>query len=266
MDIQRGYLYVATGEKYIEEALTSLRSLRKVTKSVHATLVTDEPIELPEFDMIKIVQLDNPNPEEWKSGILYKVLALQNSPYQETFFVDTDTYFCASCEELFRLLNYYDLLICHAPSDVSVVKVNNQYLEGYYPYNTGVIVYNKTAKIEKLFEDWLKMYQLKFKDYPHDQPAFMDALLFNPIKIYVLLPIYNFRTPHFVTLPPKNVKILHGRPKNFEALAQKINPVLEHGTWHPQKQTIFTRKATLKQKIYNRTPKFILDLYRFIRK
>ena len=268
ININNGYLYAATGQKYIEEAVISVRSLRRINSDIHATLITDNQIEISDFDSIQILKNENQNLNAWKSGLLFKVMALQNFPYNKTFFVDTDTYFCDECEELFELLEYYDLLICHAPADVSMVTVGKKELDGYFPYNTGVIVYNKNDIIKKTFEDWLTIYKAKIELYPHDQASFMEALLTNSVKLYVLQPIYNFRISYFVSVSAKKVKIIHGRPRNFDEIIKIVNSKIMQRVWFPKKNKgkIFIKKQTVKQLIYNYTPKAIIDLYKKLKR
>ncbi|NNC69144.1 MAG: hypothetical protein HKN83_14055, partial [Gammaproteobacteria bacterium] len=135
--MDKGYLYIATGSKFIEEALTSIRSLKKIDSSVHATLVTDKEVNHAEFDNVIIQNIDKVNTTNWKEGIMFKVMGLLKSPYNKTFFIDTDTYFADDCSELFDLLNHFDLLMAHAPADTAQVVIDEKKVAGYYSYNTG---------------------------------------------------------------------------------------------------------------------------------
>lgn len=232
---KKGYLYIATGDKYINEAVNSVTSLKKSNPDAHATLITDKKVQISKFDRI-IIRKNNHNSTGWKEGILYKVKGLLSSPYEKTFFIDTDTYFVDDCSELFNVLDYFDLLISHAPADSNKIMIEGKYLEGYYPYNTGVIVFNKNSIVEKLFSDWIITYKNKFNVYPHDQAPFMEALLNNKVKIYVLQSIYNFRTPSIVTFLPLKVKIIHGRMNDYESLSKKINSSISQRAWVPEKR------------------------------
>jgi len=262
MSKKQGYLYAATGKQFTDEAAASVKSLRRFNSKIHVTLITDIPCTYSEFDDIQIVNFDSSN-INWKKGLLYKALALQNSPYDKTFFVDTDTYFTEECAELFDLLEYNDLLIAHSPADVSKVIINGKKIEGYHPYNTGVIVYKKTPEVVQLFKDWLTAYQENFEIYPSDQTPFMEALLKNEVRVYVLLPFYNFREHFMVSLPPGRVKIIHGRPRDVLDLEKRINENIGHRTWLPRREkVIFRQPRSMKRRLKNLLPTSALSLYR----
>ncbi len=91
MNINNGYLYAATGRKYIEEAIVSVRSLRRINSNIHATLITDKHIEISDFDNIQVLRIENQNFNTWKRGLFFKVLALQNSPYNKNFLHNRDS-------------------------------------------------------------------------------------------------------------------------------------------------------------------------------
>ena len=263
--MKQGYLYIATGNKFIKEAIVSATSLRKCNPNAHITVVTNENIENKIFDSV-IIKTNGSVDSKWKSGIQYKVESLLLSPYEKTFFIDTDTYFIEDSAELFELLEYHDLQIAYAPDDKSKVVLNGKKLEGYYPYNTGVIVFNNNFKVKKLFKDWLSIYKSKFNIYPHDQTPFMEALLINNIKIHVFHQIYNFRFPYYTSVPGLRVKILHGRTDNFNFVANKVNKHHYNRVWVPKKKVIFNKpKKSFKKNLIALIPdylKMVLKKYR----
>ena len=226
------------------------------------TLITNEQTDAPEFDNIIVIKKDQTE-EGWKEGILYKVQNLLFSPYRKTFFIDTDTYFTHHCDELFSLLEHYDLLIAHAPADTSKVSISNQSIEGYFPYNTGVIVFKKCDAVNQLFTDWLSIYKEKFKIYPHDQTPFMEALLINKIALYVLHPIYNFRTLFIVAMPSLEVKIVHGRLSDFESFERIINRKITHRAWIPKSHldNLILEKRSWKDHLKRLLPSWFYKTY-----
>ena len=259
-----GYLYAATGQKYVSEAAASARRLREIYPEAHITLITNEAAAQPVFDEIKLLPFAHESEYPWKSGVLYKALALQHSPYSKTFFADTDLYFVEDCRELFVLLEYYDLLVAHSPVDESEVILETGSLAGYHPYNTGLFVFNNSEKMVKLFRDWYDAYLEKFDQYYHDQTPFMEALLFNDIKLYVLQSVYNFREPYIVTVPKLKVKIIHGRPENPKQFAQKLNEKIVHRVWLPIQQKIihYKKPKSLRRRIRDIAPDFLVDKIR----
>ncbi|MCF8359099.1 MAG: hypothetical protein K9H26_10095 [Prolixibacteraceae bacterium] len=236
MKNNEGYLYIARGERYIKEAENSLQSLKKVYKISDVTLITNKPYQSSNFDNIIILD-DNFEDKNIEAKNL-KIKGLLHSPYRKTIFVDTDTYFCDPCSELFLLLDYYDIMFAQAPADKRLVNIDGKNINGYYPYNSGVIVYNKNEKTNKLFKKWLEIFQYKFNLYWGDQPALMEAFLHCNLKIYTFPNIYNFRFNYYNGIIDGKIKILHGRTDNYSILEKVINKVECHRGWNPTKQKI----------------------------
>ncbi len=224
-----GYLYVATGDQHLKECLVSASSLRRNVPTAHITLITDDQgVSSPLFD--QVIFLEKPP----GSGYLYKIAGLRASPYDQTFFIDSDTWFCDSCSELFHLLDYYDLCICHCPNDAyTVYDADNQAVVGYHAYNTGVMVFRKNECTNRLLEAWYVAYEKGMDKYPHDQPPLMEALLYHEVKLCVLQTIYNARTPYPTSFIGKPVKIIHGRHRNYPRIARKLNRHLHNRVWFP---------------------------------
>ena len=260
MNLEQGYLYIATGDKYIEEALVSLKSLRKADQDAHVTLITDRELQIPEFDMVICKQ--NENQPGWKSGILYRIQNLKHSPYQKTFFIDSDTYFCDNCQELFYLLDFFDLCLSSSPADPNVPEVGNQKLKGYYPYNAGVLVYKKNDRVRVFLDKWAITYQEKMDTYPQDQPAFMETLLFCDLKTYTLQNIYNARIPYIFSIIPQKVKIIHGRHQDYQKVERKLNSRVANRVWHPVKQKVIFKRPHFLEVIYNKLPESFKNSYK----
>lgn len=211
-----GYLYIATGIKFIDEAVRSAQSLRRVFPQADITLIADRGVDYSVFDEVKVFP-DSANSR--REGFRYKVFHMYaHSPYENTFFVDSDTYFLEDCRELFDLLSYFDICMMLDINDNYLIEVDGKKLEGYYPYNTGVIVFRRSAENRKLFEAWRDQYDVGV----HDQPLFMKALLQANPKIYSLHTIYNARTPGLVAFLPEKVKLIHGRHQDYQDVARKL--------------------------------------------
>lgn len=265
--MKEGYLYAAYGSGYVEEAVCSLRSLKKVHPEAHVTLITNEKTDSTlGFDEVKLMAIpdDRSLKNEFgylKKGFSFKIEALMSTPYNKTFFVDTDTCFADSCEELFDLLEYYDFLISHGTTDLSVVNSPTGKLNGYYPYNTGVICFRKSSNISTLLKEWLKAYENSV-DYPHDQPALMEALLkTSSVKLYVLPSLYNFRFQFFVGLTGK-VKLLHGRHNKIDEIITTVNSTEKHRMWDYQRGKIIGfRTIGIKSRAIELLPNSIYKAY-----
>lgn len=254
--IKEGYLYIANSERYISEAINSAISLKNVDEKAHITLISYKSVVLKIFDEIIVSETSE---GDWKDGLLYRAKNIDSSPYEKTFFVDTDTYFCESCRELFELLDYYDICIGQDPAERSIIKVDGEELEGYTPYNCGVILFKKNKINSILFSEWHEYYKKDFNEYQQDQPAFMKALLKSKSRVYVFPNIYNARIPYCISLPPLKVKIIHGRYQNYEKLKRKLNSKLENRVWIPRKRAVVIKRKSLNV-LVERIIKLLLSL------
>ena len=258
-----GYLYVAIGEKHLRECRISLTSLRKHDSTAHVTLVTDKIS--PTCDLFDNVIVQT---EETHRPYLYKIRGVQATPYEYTLFVDTDTYFCANCQELFNLLQYYDVAVAPCPNDNSAVfDEQNQIVEGYYPYNTGIIAYKKKGGTDLFLEKWADAYIRHFDKYIHDQPPFVEALLYCDVKLYVMSTIYNARTPYPSMFIGKRVKIIHGRHRNYPRIERILNRKhLHNRVWYPRLQWVLHQQTTIFFRWYMRLkPEYRKKIKAFLR-
>lgn len=250
-----GYLYVAAGDpKYIEEAVISATSLRAVDPTAHITLVTDKQLDGSLFDTIVVHPVDF---TAWRAGLDYKAKHIyQDSPYEKTLFLDTDTYLYEPCRALFGLLDHFDVCIAAAPADMNEPLVDGKPLTGCLPYNTGVIAFKKNERNEFLFRTWHETYEQKrregiLRQKEGHQPAFMEALLKSESKVYVLPSIWNARVLTYVFLND-SVKIVHnreGRKEDFEKLRKKLNVTTAIRCWDPKRKQCIYRKLNWSKRI-----------------
>lgn len=251
-----GYLYVAAGDpKFIQEAVISATSLRVVDPTAHITLVTDKPLDGTLFDNIVVRPVAI---TAWKSGIAYKAKHIyQDSPYEKTLFLDTDTYFYEPCQALFGLLDYFDVCMAAAPADMNEPIIDGKPLTACFPYNTGVIAFKKNERNEFLFRTWHESYEQKLREgnlrqKEGHQPSFMEALLKSESRVYVLPSIWNARVLTYVFLNG-SVKIVHCREEqikeDFEKLRKKLNVTTGIRCWDPRRKQCIYRKPNLFKKI-----------------
>ncbi|MFY0599370.1 MAG: hypothetical protein JXR03_06840 [Cyclobacteriaceae bacterium] len=226
-------MYVAVGDEYVKEAENSAKSLIKVDPNASICLISNQPYLGVVFT--NSLEVSFPvDPENAKLGYLFKIIGMLETPFERTIFVDTDTYFCDNCEELFGILEFFDLLICHDFQETSFAQIDGVDLAGYHTYNTGVIAFNSSPQVIQLIKNWRDVFQRKMDSYWSDQPAFMDALLSNFVKVYVMQTHYNFRFRQFLTISDGNIKILHGRYPNMIELEKTLNKVEGYRAWDPK--------------------------------
>lgn len=266
-----GYLYTAAGQKYIDEAIVSASSLKRINPSAHITIVSDRDVLNDAFDNVVIRASSDQISDEasygmsWKYGLTFKVRYMYSeSPYEKTLFVDTDTYFYEDCSGIFDLLEYFDISMAHSPSERSKTYINGKCLTGYFPYNTGIILFKKNSKNEFLFKKWIDLYDRKIQESKlisnseSDQTSFMEALLVSDSRIYVLPNVWNARLPYFANFN-EPVKIVHGRHDDYEKLKSDLNSPQGHRCWHPQLEKCLYRQKNVRYYL-DRLPSFLQKL------
>ncbi|MDB4927018.1 hypothetical protein [Mucilaginibacter sp.] len=219
--LNKGVLYIATGEKYVAEAIQSAISCRE-HNSYPIALITDSAAHvLPEalFDIV-IIQRANFN---YKDKLL-----IRHSPFEQTVFLDTDTYVADKLDDLFKILDYREFAIHQADEgyEYQMPDVSNAMPE----FNTGVIAYKLTSAVKNLIDAW----EISFNTNPQvvtDQYHLRKTLYDSDVKFAVFSSAYNFIIyyPNFVI---QTVKILHGRP--FSALkkvANDVNAIRHDNAW-----------------------------------
>jgi hypothetical protein len=242
---QNGYLYVAcNARKYLEEAVVSVRSLRKHNPGAHVTVIVDALLGecrdlLADFDHVVVSDVTFTLESEWKmwkTGLLFKVSNMYEfSPYEHTCFLDTDTHCLGKTEGLFAHLDYFDLAVVHASRDRKVITVEGHEIQGLTSFNTGVMLFRRNESVADLFAKWRSCYEAHVHNMKHDQLAFVEALATSKCRLYVLQNNWNAR----YDFPEKyvgKVVILHGRRKNPEKMGRRINTTQLERIWFPKIQ------------------------------
>jgi hypothetical protein len=240
LDSSRGILYVASGEKFQNEAIISARSIKAVWPNVPLAIITDHPFDVDIFDVVQIGSMQGNN--------IDKVRHIALSPFQRTILLDTDTYCLHPFPEIFDLLDHFQIA---APMD------NGRFSERWDPsakthvfihpdgvpecfpeFNTGVVAFRREPAVLQMFDCWLKSC-LDAREGPvqhrQDQPSFRMVIYNSDIRIATLPSEYCFRL-HAPDYTRNAVKILHGRwtysdlgsaPETVLAkLGQRINKTL----------------------------------------
>ncbi|GEM_PF-1923450 len=241
-DNSLGYLYVATGEKYVGLALNSAISLKKQRTSYPICLITDDSSDYEgldnHFDRIILLERDFTE-NEYKLNKLFKLKGIISSPYEHTFYIDSDTLFLENCDELFDLLAFANLIMVKDPVDESHPIIDGTYYPAT-PYNTGMMVYNNSKDVKHLLDLWYDIRKSDLigdQEYWGDQPAFMEAALramkTSEPKILVTSLIYNFPFLLFNGIPKGNVKLIHGVHNDIQLIGKLINRQNNHRGWNP---------------------------------
>lgn len=238
-DLKRGFVFAAIGNKYVDEAINAATSIKRHMPDANICLFTNETISVEVFSEVRILEAPEP---DFKGIKLYKPFALMHSPYDVSVFLDSDTYMCYPCPELFEMTAHADLVLAHDTADMSLPVVDGKPLANFYPYNSGVMAFKRSQSTKVFLECWYGKLDKEFEEHPWDQRAMMASILVNDIKVYVLQPVYNCRTNFVVSLPQLPVKIIHGRDINFEKVEKRLNKVLKNRVWMPKRQKIILKR------------------------
>lgn len=218
---ETGVLYGAVGEAYIREAAHSASFARKHLPQVPIALAAPLGSETPAvFDL----RIDLPADV---TGNEAKVAALPLTPFAKTLFLDSDAYVVVPCQEIFDVLNHFDIAIAHDPwrngRDVGVP-------DAFPEFNSGVIGYRIDACSNTL-EAWAKDFRCHRQQDPKapDQASFRKVVYQNGLRIAPLPMEYNFRAglPGFLGANAA-VKIIHWRSDDPEVLARQLNRTLDY--------------------------------------
>lgn len=230
---ERGFLYAATGERWILEAIASATQLRCVHPDATVILHTDAP-ELARrgpFD-------DIVTPPEGVAGKALKLSAMRLSPFERTIFLDTDTYPCADLTEAFDVLDRFDV------AGVPVPRRRNRFGSwadtpeippAVQDINSGMLAWRMNVQTAEFLDLWWELYQEHVATLPaetvRDQASMRVALWRSNCHVLLLPPEYNMRTWRYsngvpyVAVGP--VRLIHGRPDDFGALARRWNASTE---------------------------------------
>lgn len=253
--MSQGLLYVATGKQYVVEAIESYKSILELHPDYKAVLYTDssnEALAKAQFQNVEII-------EQPVFNFLDKIEPMLNSPFEKTLFIDTDTYLNESIDQVWQILDDYDIAITFDNGRI------NDHVEGvpdwFCEFSTGVILYNKSPKILKMIEQWQKHYieMHRSSGLTFDQPSFRKSLWEVKPSFFLLPQEYNFSTySNNITANNYPVKIFHCRYRNIEDAINYLNskkPTLYINDFR------FLELGTLKSFNYSQSRGFLFKVF-----
>jgi hypothetical protein len=219
-----GFIYSATGEKFVREAAESARSVRRCMPNAGLAISTDLP-DLAGSPRLFDHVLPIP-PDKTRFGM--KFVGMIQTPFEKTVFLDTDTYMLDAVYELIPLLDRYELACAH-----EVARFNEPVRDvpaSFPEPNTGVIAFRNTPEVlaflKRVHQKYLELHPPDSleKRPGSDQGPFRDCLFHSELRNFVLPSEYNLRAyaPYFAG---SRVKILHCRGKYLKRAMAKANRV-----------------------------------------
>lgn len=214
-----GVIYIAYGEPFLRLAARSAASLKKQHPDCPAVLFSDAQPGKPTaacFDGVETISLA-------RRGFLDKVRLIARAPFERALYLDADTYVCAPVDEIFTLLDRFDLAAAHAPlrTTTPVPSVPACFPE----LNAGVIAFRRSLSVETFLAGWLATYRRDLARgvwQDSDQPSFRETLFHSALRLAVLPPEWNCRynSPGYAE---GVVRVLHGTRGDPETVATLIN-------------------------------------------
>lgn len=224
---ERGVFYIAFGEKYREEVRRSCESLKRVAPTLKVAVVSDRTWEgafQPE------VVLERPPILSLECKSRY----MGESPFEQTLFLDTDTYVVRDPLPLFGLLRHYDFCTQFGGAQFN----HPGGLEHQARACSGMMLFRNSAEVRGVFARWDEEYMEEGKRLgasgQADERALTIALAESRLRLGVLAPYVhlNLGTPSVFLSPPV---VLHGREMDMAVVARRIAGGWDQlRDWHPR--------------------------------
>jgi hypothetical protein len=164
-----------------------------------------------------------------------KLRRLVQSPYEQTLFLDTDTYLLSGVHELFDLLDQFDVAATHDRAYADWFPPEAHVPDSFRELNTGVLAYRRSGEMADFFNECVEWYDRLsalpqggplFRGHLSDQPAFRAAAYYSRIRIATITFEYNCRFPYF-GYASGSIKLLHGREFLMSFSAKELDRVAE---------------------------------------
>ena len=199
----QGVIYVARGSDYYDLAEQSVKSLKEHNPELSVDIFTDQIDSIGLFDRVMSIP-DGPTP---------KLASLPQSRFSRTLYLDCDTLVLAPFEDMFQLLDRFDLAVAHDVRRTSSLIRAGWQVETPYAFpqmNAGVMLYSARPKMRQFLLDWQTAYVKAGME--RDQITLRDLLWSTGLSFYVLPEEFNLRrTTHLDAWEPLDVRptIIH---------------------------------------------------------
>ena len=179
-----------------------------------------------------------------------KLHAMPETRFEQTLFLDADLFVLANIEDVFFLLDRFDIAMAHTPSRSSRNARDTwrrEFTNAYPQFNSGVMAYRRTEPVLALLRNWGDM--VLTSNAKKDQPCLRELLWESDLRVATLPLEFNLMNPKMLGAWPKDhaaPRILHngkfhsnvaGRPTVGSlpellgpALTRKLNRVLRSDT------------------------------------
>src|SRR5438876_206985 len=152
----RGIIFVASGEHYINHAILRAERSLRYNPVPHLIFCSQQP----KYDGEAVITLFLPTRNFW----LDRIHCMEQSPFDETIYLDDDCSVLEPIDELFDLLSIYEMAAAHAPGyrgapdpEVPVC---------FFELNFAVFPYRRSAVMSVFFKTWAETYRSWYHNPP----------------------------------------------------------------------------------------------------
>ena len=193
--LERGVLWIAVGARFVGAACAAARSIRRIHPDLALALFTDDastadPRVCAQFDIVERVA--SPHRRS-------KVDYLAASPFERTLYLDADVRVIARIDDVFAVLERFDLAIAHAHAR-NREKTNQRWRAeipvAFPQLNGGVIAFRASPEVKEFLEAWRTAFHAA--GFRKDQVTLRELLWESSLRIATLPPEYNVRRPSYV--------------------------------------------------------------------
>lgn len=223
--MKTGILYIAIGERWCQEASAAATSVKQYMPNMPITLFADRAWHAPAIDTVQVITPGT-------HPLLTRTHWMGQSPYEQTLFLDTDITLCDAIDDLFRLLDRFDLAVPHAPyrlANMGLPTPLPDFLSADVPacfpgLNSGMVLYRRSAQVNAFFARWCEYHVRHCELTPQapSQPAFRTALYQSNLRFAIVPEEYHCRFIYPFKVSGK-VKVLHGRHPDMTSVVQRLN-------------------------------------------
>lgn len=208
-----------TRKQDLEEMEGLLQSIREIYQKTIEVVLYTHFTDYRNTDIDEIFIIKNPS-----FSFLDKVYAMTHAPRERVLYLDCDTFLLKNIDDMFSLLDQYDIAAAHAPNRWTCFLENVP--DSFPEFNCGVVLFQRSDKVNKFLTDWMEKYidqrQQGISIPSGDQPAFRETLFLSDLRHATLTPEYNCRF-NMGSMVSHTVKIVHGRTTDFDCLKERIN-------------------------------------------
>lgn len=191
----RGILYIAFGNGFVEEALMSLRSLRRYMKDTPVCFMTDRSDKLQDLNDPYTISVQI-GPQHIRS----KVDFVYHTPFHKTLYLDSDTVVVRDISDIFETLGRFDVAVTHdyARKRLKYSKTVPEYARIPYAFsevNGGVFGYCATESTHRFLSLWREYFYKYFRETNGwDQVSLRIALWESGVQLFHMPFEYNIRS------------------------------------------------------------------------